>query len=129
MRNRFLVLLLVLALLLPLAGLASAQNSGPVQPLSAVPSAETGAMVNETPLYTALAMTGADVAQSELGYTGAGIKVAVMDTGIDYDHPDLGGCFGPGCRVAYGWDFVGDAFNADPTSAGTTRSRARSRSR
>lgn len=67
-------------------------------------------------LFTALAMTGADVAQSELGYTGAGVKVAVMDTGIDYDHPDLGGCFGPGCRVAVGWDFVGNAFNADSTS-------------
>jgi subtilisin family serine protease len=67
-------------------------------------------------LYTALAMTGADIAQSELGYTGKGKKVAIMDTGIDYDHPDLGGCFGPGCRVYTGWDFVGDAFNADPTS-------------
>jgi len=67
-------------------------------------------------LYTALAMTGADVAQSELGYTGAGIKVAVMDTGIDYDHPDLGGCFGPGCRVAFGYDLVGDDYNADPDS-------------
>lgn len=67
-------------------------------------------------LYTALAMTGADVAQSELGFTGKGIKVAVMDTGIDYDHPDLGGCFGEGCRVFTGWDFVGDAYNADDTS-------------
>jgi minor extracellular serine protease Vpr len=67
-------------------------------------------------MATALAMTGADVAQSELGYTGTGIKVAVMDTGIDYDHPDLGGCFGPGCRVAFGYDFVGDDFNADPNS-------------
>jgi subtilisin family serine protease len=67
-------------------------------------------------LYTALAMTGADVAQSELGYTGMGIEVAVMDTGIDYDHPDLGGCFGEGCRVFTGWDFVGDAYNADDTS-------------
>jgi minor extracellular serine protease Vpr len=67
-------------------------------------------------LYSALAMTGADIAQSELGYTGAGIKVAVMDTGIDYNHPDLGGCFGPGCRVVKGWDFVGDAYNADDTS-------------
>lgn len=67
-------------------------------------------------LYTALAMTGADIAQSELGYTGKGIKVAIMDTGTDYDHPDLGGCFGEGCRVFTGWDFVGDAFNADPSS-------------
>ena len=67
-------------------------------------------------MATALAMSGADVAQSELGYTGAGVKVAIMDTGIDYDHPDLGGCFGPGCRVAAGWDFVGDAYNADSSS-------------
>jgi subtilisin family serine protease len=63
-------------------------------------------------LASALAMTGADIAQSELGFTGAGVKVAVMDTGIDYDHPDLGGCFGPGCRVAYGYDLVGDDFSA-----------------
>ena len=67
-------------------------------------------------LFTALAMTGADIAQSELGYTGAGIRVAILDTGLDYDHPDLGSCFGPGCRVTTGWDFVGDAFNADSTS-------------
>jgi subtilisin family serine protease len=67
-------------------------------------------------LATALAMTGADVAQSELGLTGKGIKVAVMDTGIDYDHPDLGGGFGPGKRVVTGWDFVGDDYNADSTS-------------
>ena len=62
-------------------------------------------------LYTALAMTGADVAQSDLGLTGAGIKVGVIDSGIDYHHPDLGGAFGPGNRVAYGWDFVGDDFD------------------
>ncbi|MBA3531284.1 MAG: S8 family serine peptidase, partial [Ardenticatenales bacterium] len=67
-------------------------------------------------MNTALAMSGADIAQSELGYMGQGIRVAVMDTGVDYHHPDLGGCFGPGCRVAIGWDFVGDAFNNDPAS-------------
>lgn len=71
---------------------------------------------DELDLATALAQTGADYAQNTLGLTGRGVKVAVMDTGIDYDHPDLGGCFGPGCRVAKGWDFVGDAFNADPSS-------------
>jgi subtilisin family serine protease len=69
-------------------------------------------------------MTGADVAQSELGYTGAGVKVAVMDTGLDYDHADLGGdgvtrsnsSVFPTARVLTGWDFVGDAYNADETS-------------
>lgn len=86
-----------------------------IYPVETIRIPETAAAENPE-LATALAMTGADVAQSELGYTGAGIKVAVMDTGIDYDHPDLGGCFGPGCRVAMGYDFVGDAFNADPTS-------------
>lgn len=68
-------------------------------------------------LATAIAMTGADVAQNSLGLTGAGIKVAVMDTGIDIDHPDFGGNGSngstsfPTARVAYGYDFVGDDFD------------------
>jgi subtilisin family serine protease len=67
-------------------------------------------------LATAIQMTGADIAQTELGLTGKGVRVAVMDTGIDYDHPDLGGGFGRGKRVRTGWDFVGDDYNADPAS-------------
>jgi minor extracellular serine protease Vpr len=74
--------------------------------------------VDDVNLLTAINMTQANIAQSELGLTGKGVRVAVMDTGIDYDHPDLGGCFGPGCRVEAGWDFVGDAYNNDATSAG-----------
>ncbi|MBK9362940.1 MAG: S8 family serine peptidase [Rubrivivax sp.] len=73
-------------------------------------------------LATALAMTGANVAQNSLGLTGAGIKVGVIDTGIDIDHPAFGGSGSngttpfPSPRVAYGYDFVGDAYNADPSS-------------
>jgi len=37
---------------------------------------------------------------------GEGIKIAIIDTGIDYTHPDLGGCFGPGCKVIDGYDFI-----------------------
>ncbi|RIK12180.1 MAG: peptidase S8, partial [Acidobacteria bacterium] len=73
-------------------------------------------------LFTAIAMTGADVAQSELGYDGTGIKVGIIDTGIDIDHPDLGGngtqgstAF-PSERVTEGYDLVGDDYNADPSS-------------
>ena len=76
----------------------------------AMPEPRNSGMTPE--LFTAIEMTGADIAQDTLGFKGTGIKVAIMDTGIDYDHPDLGGCFGPGCRVAYGWDFVGDDFDA-----------------
>ncbi|KAJ1334984.1 minor extracellular serine protease Vpr [Microdochium nivale] len=47
----------------------------------------------------------------ERGVFGTGIKVAVIDSGIDYKHPALGGCFGPGCLVSYGTDLVGDNYN------------------
>ncbi|HEV8670592.1 MAG TPA: S8 family serine peptidase [Candidatus Limnocylindria bacterium] len=67
-------------------------------------------------LSSAITMTGADIAQAA-GYTGAGVKVAIMDTGVDYNHPDLGGCaaIGPSCRVITGYDFVGDDYDADGT--------------
>ena len=40
--------------------------------------------------------------------TGAGETVAVIDTGIDYNDPDLGGGFGPGHKVVAGYDLVND---------------------
>ncbi|KAF3074697.1 Minor extracellular protease vpr [Trichoderma lentiforme] len=45
------------------------------------------------------------------GFTGKGVKVAVIDTGIDYTHPALGGCFGAGCLVSFGTDLVGDNYS------------------
>ncbi|MEM6313871.1 MAG: S8 family serine peptidase, partial [Planctomycetota bacterium] len=37
---------------------------------------------------------------------GAGHAVAIIDSGIDYTHPDLGGGFGDGFKVVGGYDFV-----------------------
>ncbi|PFH58154.1 hypothetical protein XA68_14096 [Ophiocordyceps unilateralis] len=42
------------------------------------------------------------------GITGRGYRIAVIDTGIDYTHPALGGQFGPGNLVSFGADFYGD---------------------
>ena len=39
-----------------------------------------------------------------MGLTGSGMKIAIIDDGVDYTNPDLGGCFGPNCKVIAGWD-------------------------
>ncbi|KAF7556825.1 hypothetical protein G7Z17_g1136 [Cylindrodendrum hubeiense] len=54
-------------------------------------------------------MTQVDKLREE-GYTGKGVKVAVIDSGIDYKHSALGGCFGDGCLVTFGTDLVGDDY-------------------
>lgn len=43
--------------------------------------------------------------QNKQSVNGLGIDVAVLDTGIDYTHPALGGCLGQGCKVVAGYDF------------------------
>lgn len=44
--------------------------------------------------------------------TGLGQTVAVIDTGIDYTHPSLGGGFGAGKKVIGGYDFLSN--DSDP---------------
>lgn len=45
------------------------------------------------------------------GITGKGLRIGIVDTGIDYTHPALGGCFGPGCLVEFGADLVGEGYD------------------
>jgi subtilisin family serine protease len=51
-------------------------------------------------------LIGADSVWSKLGLTGKGIVIGVLDTGVDYTHPDLGGGIGAGFKVIGGYDFV-----------------------
>ncbi|OLN87481.1 Minor extracellular protease vpr 6 [Colletotrichum chlorophyti] len=60
-------------------------------------------------VLSSLKMTGADQVHAQ-GFTGKGIKIGFLDTGVDYRHPALGGGYGEGFKVAGGYDLVGDAF-------------------
>lgn len=69
---------------------------------------------NDFPYYSPHLMTGVDQLHSE-GVLGKGIIVGVIDTGVDYNHPALGGCFGQGCKIGGGTDLVGDNYNGSNT--------------
>lgn len=43
--------------------------------------------------------------------TGVGQKIAILDTGVDYTHPDFGGCLGATCKVIGGYDFINNDNN------------------
>ncbi|GAA6041140.1 hypothetical protein JCM8097_004135 [Rhodosporidiobolus ruineniae] len=59
-------------------------------------------------------MTGVDKVHAA-GQLGAGVKIGVIDTGVDWKNPLLGGCFGKGCLVSFGASFVG-TLDGSPTS-------------
>ena len=48
------------------------------------------------------------------GIRGKGVKVAVVDTGVLYTHPVLGGGYGPRYKVVGGYDLVGSLYPSGP---------------
>ncbi len=112
-------------------------------PLKAVPA--LGRLKGVAALYpdrvverdnvAAVQYVNGNLAWSNLGLTGVGVKIAVIDTGIDYYHANFGGSGDPAdfaadngltigtpafpnAKVAGGYDLVGDEYDsgsADPT--------------
>jgi len=71
----------------------------------------------ETLLADVHRTTGADQVRDTYGFDGDRQTVAVIDTGVAYDHYALGGGFGEGYRVVGGWDFT-EENDADPYDDG-----------
>ncbi|SNX87259.1 related to subtilisin-like serine protease [Melanopsichium pennsylvanicum] len=69
-----------------------------------------------TDTFSPHVMTGVDKVHAK-GFLGKGQVVCIVDTGVDYTHPGLGGkpgnkpCFGAGCLIEGGYAFVDDTFN------------------
>ncbi|KNG51237.1 subtilisin-like serine protease PR1C [Stemphylium lycopersici] len=69
---------------------------------------------NNNDTYSTHVMTQVDRLRAQ-GITGKGTKIAVIDSGVDYLHPALGGGFGEGYLVSYGADLVGDDYDGSNT--------------
>lgn len=79
-------------------------------------------MPKTTKSRTTVSSELATIAAQSTTANGKGIRVGIIDTGVDYNHRDLGGSGTQGNnadfkkaggRVLYGHDFVGDAYDAD----------------
>jgi subtilisin family serine protease/Tfp pilus assembly protein PilW len=62
----------------------------------------------EAHLSSSVPLIRAPQAREKYGTRGRGVVVAIIDTGIDYRHWALGKGFGPGFKVAGGYDFASD---------------------
>ena len=88
--------------------------------------------IHHKTLTTAVPFTGVPDAWQDFGYTGKGVKIAIIDSGIDYTHADFGGAGTPAAfaandptiiepgsfpttKVAGGTDLVGDDYDPEST--------------
>jgi type VI secretion system secreted protein VgrG len=65
---------------------------------------------------------GASATRAAYGVNGTGSTVAVIDTGIDYNNPALGGALGPNAKVIAGYDF--DSNSNDPMATASQHGTA-----
>ena len=96
----------------------SAIEMNPTAPAEA-PHSQLADQQIQTQLASTNQTSGAHYIQQNYGFDGSGQTVAVIDTGIAWDHYALGGGFGEGYRVVGGWDFAeNDANPYDDGPAG-----------
>ncbi|NOS62763.1 MAG: S8 family serine peptidase, partial [Nitrosarchaeum sp.] len=62
--------------------------------------------ISHTYLNRSVPFVGGDIPRLE-GTDGNGIKIAVIDTGVDFNHPDLFG-WGPDGKVIGGYNFINE---------------------
>lgn len=100
--------------------LSLSSNVKAIYPVLKVPMPKT--TVSKTKVSSELATVAAEGTDAD----GSGIKVGLIDTGVDYDNADLGGSGTSGgdtfptTRVHYGTDFVGDNYDSDGELGSTT---------
>ncbi|CEP22786.1 unnamed protein product [Cyberlindnera jadinii] len=65
---------------------------------------------NEPQSWNPHLLTGVQAIHDQ-GNKGSGVKIAIIDTGVDYTHPALGGGIGEGYPITHGYDFYSDINN------------------